>query len=1343
MNRTKRNLLFCVVSVLIFVSLVITCFAVASDVVSRWQGGVSSSLVGAGTENDPYRISSGDDLALFARLVAEGDTFDGKYVVLDSDIDMGGNEVVDGEGKLMLYPIGFDSESSYIKDKHGVFSGIFDGQGHTIYNIYQNVEQLRGVYNDTQYNAAMGLFGHVEDATVRNLFLGNFTIGGADTDVGCVAAYASGECTFENISLVGCSSYTGDGSAAGIVGFDMAAQSGRASAFTFRNITIDASNSIGALDGSWDVHIGGLVGYLSADSSVSMTGCHTAQKLTANMSADGEYVGAGMFIGSVDRHDGALLDTSLITAEDCSVYFVDESTTEQLFAGYGFGMTPVKLGELGGIAEGSGSPYLYGKFTAEDRDVVVNTTLTLGELFNVDSSEFSVKGENIQVYIDGIGATYNKNDQDWSESTLSFSDLGSVKITICDYYFCKTTSVVVNIVEPTPVEKFALKFPNTDTYLYRVGNSGNVTLGTLFQAIEGVEINSASVVVTIDKVNDAMTVGGTYTPNTSDWTKGTILFSGTGVVRVTITDNDYCIAQTLNLEVVNAKNMTTASSATDGTDVVLLSDVKVAANSAVYYTNCTVYGNGFTYDVVGGANTQAANGTNYHGIINVTNAKVDNLVIIGEVYDKYGAYIDQEDYTAAVCATSSTIRNCYIANCSAPIRAKGSNTIEDTTLYGGTMANLILEDGTNVLRNVKTVNYNDGHGAIGFGVLVSAEATENVKLVLDGSFVQYNFVCQADGANITDTYAKSMFDTMFADTYSTYHFGTDTVYVNPGILAMTPLFDASDITDNTGNGYVGMLVSYNTGLSTVDGYLYSIPASSGKSIDNGYDADNDLHRASVQGDYLPTPSFSLGSQAVSGEDRYLRGDINGVEARYTVGEQTFTLDITTLMTVYKYNGINYTVDAQIKDADGNVVASNAAYELKTAGNYTLVFTVSDNMFYAADGTLSTKSVSRTYDVPLSLVVAEPEIVDAVITVNNASQEGSYSGFTDKTITFNPLSAITVTDNGATVDLASNVSSTSISYASSSSAFAGATTITVNYTDGRVLTIVLGKPSLNSPGSSKAITYANDGTIKSSGAVAAKSATGGTWTVTSYSFKGTNGKTVTNSTVVTYTFPDKSCVTGDTLVMLADGTQKRIDEVTYGDMLLVWNFFEGKYEAVPSAIIFNHGDDFYRVIALHFADGTTVRMINTHGFYEVESNQFVFIDEDNVDDYVGHSFIKVDGDSYSAVELIGYTMTDEYTGCYSIQSAMHNNFITEGMFSLTIPHYEGWFDYFEIGDDMKYDEEKMNADIEKYGLYTYEDFSDYVTYEQFIAFNGPYLKVLVGRGVVTYEQILGLISTFVG
>ncbi len=259
----------------------------------------------------------------------------------------------------------------------------------------------------------------------------------------------------------------------------------------------------------------------------------------------------------------------------------------------------------------------------------------------------------------------------------------------------------------------------------------------------------------------------------------------------------------------------------------------------------------------------------------------------------------------------------------------------------------------------------------------------------------------------------------------------------------------------------------------------------------------------------------------------------------------------------------------------------------------------------------------------------------------------------------------------------------------------------------------------------------------------------------FTVKDANGNTLlSESADGTYTFTmpagnvtisassEKSCVTSDTLVMLADGTQKRIDEVTTDDMLLVWNFFTGDYDVVPAAIIFYHGEEEYDVVKLYFEDGTTVKVINNHGFFDVELNKFVFIDEKNAEEFIGHSFVKVDGDGRTAVRLVGYEVNKEYTGCYSIQTAVHINFMVEGMFSLTIPPIDGWFDYFEIGEDMKYDEEKMQADIEKYGLYTYEDFAEYVTYEQFMAFNGPYLKVLVGRGVLTYEQIIELIAEYV-
>jgi hypothetical protein len=70
-----------------------------------------------------------------------------------------------------------------------------------------------------------------------------------------------------------------------------------------------------------------------------------------------------------------------------------------------------------------------------------------------------------------------------------------------------------------------------------------------------------------------------------------------------------------------------------------------------------------------------------------------------------------------------------------------------------------------------------------------------------------------------------------------------------------------------------------------------------------------------------------------------------------------------------------------------------------------------------------------------------------------------------------------------------------------------------------------------------------------------------------------------------------------------------------------------------------------------------------------------------------------------------------------------------------------FNYFELGENMTFDKAQMQADIEKYGLYTYEDFADYLTYEQFVAFNVQYFKIAVGKGNYTFDGILDLINEY--
>ncbi len=241
-------------------------------------------------------------------------------------------------------------------------------------------------------------------------------------------------------------------------------------------------------------------------------------------------------------------------------------------------------------------------------------------------------------------------------------------------------------------------------------------------------------------------------------------------------------------------------------------------------------------------------------------------------------------------------------------------------------------------------------------------------------------------------------------------------------------------------------------------------------------------------------------------------------------------------------------------------------------------------------------------------------------------------------------------------------------------------------------------------------------------------------------------TATSNITIKASSSSSVCVTPDTLVTLADGTQKRIDELTYNDELLVWNFYTGTYDAVSALIVMNHGYETVTVTTLNFADGTSINIINGHGFFDVDLNKFVIINESNANDYIGHFFVKENGDGYTTTELVSYSVTEQYTDVWSILTAVHYNAVLNGMWTLTAAEVDNspeWLMPYEIGEDMKYDSEKMQSDINAYGLYTYEDFAEYCTYEQFVAFGFANFKVSVAKGYITWDEILFLLELHLG
>ena len=234
----------------------------------------------------------------------------------------------------------------------------------------------------------------------------------------------------------------------------------------------------------------------------------------------------------------------------------------------------------------------------------------------------------------------------------------------------------------------------------------------------------------------------------------------------------------------------------------------------------------------------------------------------------------------------------------------------------------------------------------------------------------------------------------------------------------------------------------------------------------------------------------------------------------------------------------------------------------------------------------------------------------------------------------------------------------------------------------------------------------------------------------------------SSTIDTTNPPDDSCLAPGTLIMLADGSQKAVEDLTGDEMLLVWDMETGTFGSAPIVFVDSELTGHYEVITLTFSDNTTVEVISEHGFRDADLNKYVYLDE-NAEDYIGHSFLKESGDSMTEVVLTDVDISTEITEAYSPVTYGHLCYYVNGMLSMP-GGIDGLFNIFDVDPDtLTIDEESYAADIAEYGLYTYEEFSEIfpVSEDVFEAFNGKYLKVAIGKGLITPDRIGELIERY--
>ena len=305
-------------------------------------------------------INNINDLKAFRDDVNAGNTYEGKFVKVTSNIDIAGENWT---------PIGNDTH---------YFMGTFDGGNHTISNMTIDI--------DTTGNVFAGLFGGIKKATVKNLKMTNVDIDVVGAKVRAAAvvgiAHSNSEnrtdatINFENITVDGCSidatATTGSALLGGVVGYSYPAN--------MKNIAVsdlDINGTAEAADG--EVRAAAINGYVCGQ-NISNNGNTRAPMLVdtfevsdATINAEGYTVFAGgyapyTYYGYITLKNGNI-DGLKITA-DAHEAFVgglvgyfwrsdNGHTVENVdITGIDFDVTTDYLGEtrIGGVVGTSQSP---------------------------------------------------------------------------------------------------------------------------------------------------------------------------------------------------------------------------------------------------------------------------------------------------------------------------------------------------------------------------------------------------------------------------------------------------------------------------------------------------------------------------------------------------------------------------------------------------------------------------------------------------------------------------------------------------------------------------------------------------------------------------------------------------------------------------------------------------------------------------------------------------------------------------------------------------------------------------------------------------------------------------
>lgn len=217
------------------------------------------------------------------------------------------------------------------------------------------------------------------------------------------------------------------------------------------------------------------------------------------------------------------------------------------------------------------------------------------------------------------------------------------------------------------------------------------------------------------------------------------------------------------------------------------------------------------------------------------------------------------------------------------------------------------------------------------------------------------------------------------------------------------------------------------------------------------------------------------------------------------------------------------------------------------------------------------------------------------------------------------------------------------------------------------------------------------------------------------------------------YQQSACIAAGTLITMGNGEQKAVENLEIGDVIRTFDHKSGEVSSSHVCYIME-SKNAVNAFTLTFEDGTSICIIEEHGFYDREEHKYAFINPRNAKDYIGHHFYNADNGKW--LELKSCDMQSGSVDAYAIVTSVHLNHTSNGMLSMCDGTIEILANLFEYDDQMKFDEDKKNRDIEEYGLTPKEKVLEYegFTESDYRDYNLQYLDIAVGKGLISWEWV---------